>query len=95
MGIVTDAVSGLVVLDVDPRHGCEESLKNLEREHGPLPRTLEAMTGGGGRHIYFAHPGGSVRNRVGITPGIDLRGDGGCIVAPAFSASVRQSLSMG
>jgi len=82
VGIVTGAVSGLVALDVDPRHGGEDSLKNLEREHGPLPRTLETITGGGGRHIYFAHPGGTVRNRVGIAQGIDLRGDGGCIVAP-------------
>jgi hypothetical protein len=82
VGIVTGAVSGLLVLDVDPRHGGEQSLGELEREHGPLPATLEAMTGGGGRHLYFAHPGGTVRNRVGIAPGIDLRGDGGCVVAP-------------
>ncbi len=82
LGIVTGAVSGLVVLDVDRRHGGEDSLRDLLREHGPLPRTIEAATGGGGRHIYFAHPGGTVRNRVGIAPGIDLRGDGGCVVAP-------------
>ena len=82
VGIVTGAVSGLVVLDVDPRHGGDDSLRRVEREHGPLPQTLEAVTGGGGRHLYFAHPGGVVRNRVGIAPGIDLRGDGGCIVAP-------------
>ena len=82
VGIVTGAVSGLVVLDVDPRHGGEESLKILEREHGSLPRTVEVITGGGGRHVYFMHPGGTVRNRVGIAPGIDLRGDGGCIAAP-------------
>jgi hypothetical protein len=82
LGVVTGAVSGLVVLDLDPRHGGEESLARLERDHGPLPPTPEAATGGGGRHLYFAHPGGSVRNRVGIAPGIDLRGDGGCVVAP-------------
>jgi hypothetical protein len=82
VAIVTGALSGLVVLDVDPRHGGDKSLKKLEREHGPLPRTLESVTGGGGRHYYFSHPGGEVRNRTGIEPGIDLRGDGGCIVAP-------------
>ena len=82
VGIVTGAVSGLVVLDVDPRHGGHESLRALEREHGPLPRTLEVVTGGGGRHVYFAHPGATVHNRVAIAPGIDLRGDGGCVVAP-------------
>lgn len=82
VGIVTGAVSGLVVLDVDPGHGGVASLGELERRHGPLPRTLEAISGGGGRHLYFAHPGGHVPNRVAVAPGIDLRGDGGMIVAP-------------
>ncbi len=82
VGIVTGALSGLIVLDIDPRHGGNASLRKLEREHGALPDTLESITGGGGRHVYFSHPGGEVRNRVGIVPGIDLRGDGGCIVAP-------------
>ena len=82
VGIVTGARSGLVVMDVDPRHGGTQSLKALEREHGDLPKTMEALTGGGGRHLYFSHPGTVVHNRAGIAPGIDLRGDGGCIVAP-------------
>lgn len=82
VGIVTGGVSRLVVVDVDPRHGGTESLAALEREHGPLPSGVEAETGGGGRHLYFAHPGGEVRNRVGLAPGIDLRGDGGVVVAP-------------
>ncbi len=82
IGVVTGAVSGLVVLDVDPRHEGEDSLAALEALHGALPHTIEALTGGGGRHVYFAHPGGSVRNRVGLASGIDLRGDGGIIVAP-------------
>lgn len=82
VGIVTGAVSGLVVLDVDERHGGEESLSGLERSHGLLPATVEAITGGGGRHLYFAHPAGVVHNRVALVPGVDLRGDGGCVVAP-------------
>lgn len=82
IGIVTGAVSGLVVVDVDPGHGGDQSLASLEREHGPLPRTVEAVSGGGGRHVYFAHPGGHVHNKVALAPGIDVRGDGGLIVAP-------------
>jgi hypothetical protein len=82
VAIVTGALSELVVLDVDPRHGGERSLAELEREHGSLPRSLEAATGGGGRHVYFRHPGGVVRNRVGLAPGLDVRGDGGLVVAP-------------
>ena len=82
VGIVTGAISGLVVLDIDPRHGGEQSLAQWEKVYEPLPLTLEARTGGGGRHLYFQHPGGVIHNRVGIAPGIDLRGDGGCVVAP-------------
>lgn len=82
VGIVTGRVSGLVVVDIDARHDGASSLAALESEHGPVARTVQAATGGGGRHCYFAHPGGAVPNRVGLAPGIDLRGDGGCVVAP-------------
>ena len=82
VGIVTGMLSGLVVLDIDPRHGGDDSLALWETEHGSLPHTVEAVTGGGGRHIYFRHPGGVIHNRAALARGIDLRGDGGCIVAP-------------
>jgi hypothetical protein len=82
IGIVTGTVSGLVVLDVDVRHAGDVALEQLEREHGRLPATVECRTGGGGRHLYFAHPGALVRNKVGLAPGIDIRGDGGYVVAP-------------
>lgn len=82
VGVVTGSISGLVVLDVDPAHGGDESLIELEGRHGVLPHTVESLTGGGGRHIYFSHPGGIVHNRVGLMPGMDLRGDGGLVVAP-------------
>ena len=73
VAIVTGALSGVVVLDVDPRHGGNDSLRELETEHGPLPETVESVTGGGGRHLYFVHPGGLVSNRTNIRSGIDLR----------------------
>ncbi len=82
VGIVTGMLSGLVVLDVDVAHGGAESMAELTRDRGPLPDTVEALSGGGGRHIYFEHPGGRVPNRVELFRGIDLRGDGGVIVAP-------------
>jgi len=82
VAIVTGALSGLVVIDVDPRHGGGDSLEAWEREHGRLPRTVEARSGSGGRHLYFAHPGGVVHNRVAWLAGVDVRGDGGVVVAP-------------
>jgi hypothetical protein len=82
IAVVTGKISSLVVLDIDPGHGGENSLAGLESRHTRLPHTIEAVTGSGGRHIYFAHPGFKMPNRVALRPGIDLRGDGGCIVVP-------------
>lgn len=82
VGIVTGAISGLVVLDIDPGHGGDDSLAELEKAHDVLPNSIEVLTGGGGRHVYFRHPGAIVRNQAGLAPGIDLRGDGGYVVAP-------------
>lgn len=82
VGVVTGAVSGLVVLDVDVGHGGRESLEALERDHGPLAPTVEAVTGGAGRHLYFRHPGAEIGSRVGLRPGLDLKGDGSYVVAP-------------
>jgi hypothetical protein len=82
IGIVTGAISNLVVLDIDVGHGGDESLAEWERLNGALPDTIEAITGGGGRHLYFSHPGISVSSRVGLAAGIDLRAEGGMVVAP-------------
>jgi hypothetical protein len=79
IGIATGA--GLLVLDIDPRHGGDGSLAELERAHGPLPETPRVLTGGGGVHLYFTvdQP---IGNRAGLALGIDLRGYGGYVVAP-------------
>src|SRR5207247_2037360 len=85
VGIATGAVSGLVVLDVDPRHGGDRAVAGLEQKYGSLPATVRAHTGGGGAHVLFAYPTqGVLRNAVGIGghAGLDLRSDGGYIVAP-------------
>ena len=82
IGIVTGEISNLIVLDIDPKHGGDSMLGQLEQKFGMLPDTVEAVTGGEGRHLYFAHPFGLARNRTGLAQGIDLRGDGGYIVAP-------------
>jgi hypothetical protein len=84
IAIVTGRLSGIVILDVDPRHGGLDSLARLERQHGELPETATVLTPSGGRHLYFAHPGGRVANVQNSTaaPGLDLRGDGGLALLP-------------
>lgn len=91
IGVPTGAVSGMVVIDIDPRHGGNDSLDELEAQHAKLPHTVEQLTGGGGRHLCFAHPGVNIKNRAGLKPGIDIRGDGGYIVVePSLHASGRR-----
>src|ERR1019366_9649095 len=57
VGIATGKQSGILVLDIDPRHEGGASLYSLLKKHGPLPKRPKVKTGGGGRHYYFEHPG--------------------------------------
>jgi hypothetical protein len=82
IGIATGSASNLFVIDVDGLDG-EESLRQLERAHSPLPATVEVITPRPGRHLYFRWPQSPVRNSMGkIADGIDIRGDGGFVIAP-------------
>jgi hypothetical protein len=82
VGVVTRRISGIVVVDVDIRHGGPHSVVDAEARNGPLQDTVEAATGGGGRHLYYPHPGPVMANRVAMRSGVDLRGDGGGVIAP-------------
>lgn len=77
VGVVTGAVSGAVVVDVDVA-----GLDSLRHWEPLLPKTWRAQTGGGGAHLYFAHPGEPVPSRTALLPGVDVKGDGGFVVAP-------------
>jgi putative DNA primase/helicase len=79
VGIRTGA--GLLVLDVDPPDG-DDSLHELEREHGELPRTVQVVTGSGGAHYWFKC-GEPIRNSAGrLGSGLDIRCEAGYVVAP-------------
>lgn len=89
VGILTGLKAGMWVLDIDPKNGGDVSLAALQDEHGPLPPTYTVRTGGGGVHYYFLMPHEfTVRNRQrrgSIAEGIDVRGEGGQVVAPNSS----------
>lgn len=81
--IITGEVSGLVVIDIDPKHGGDESA----REYPVMVEALAvetpiALTGGGGQHYLYQWPGFEIPNAAGVFPGVDFRGDHGYIVAP-------------
>jgi hypothetical protein len=77
IGVVTGKRSNLIVVDIDPRNGGEESLVLLGLE---LPETLTVKTPQGGRHYYYACEE-TFRGFV-LADGIDIKGDGGFVVAP-------------
>ena len=88
VGLATGSASGVIVIDVDPPQG-ERSLERLLAAGYELPSTVTVETGSGGLHLYFAAPGFRLGNAAGRLPGvpfelagIDLRGDGGYVVAP-------------
>ena len=82
IGIATGRASGLVVVDIDPRHGGDQNYDDLVDGHEKID-TLEVITGSGGRHIYFAYPHDRHIGCPGTDlSGIDIRGDGGLVVAP-------------
>lgn len=85
IGIATGTETGFFVLDVDSANGKrgDDSLAELEATYGPLPATVEVVTGSGGRHLYFRMPVAPLRNSAGLL-GVDLdvRADGGQVLAP-------------
>ncbi len=80
IGIPTGERSGILALDVDQPIG----LDALEGEHGQLPATRTHSTGSGGMHYLYRYPADAeIRNSAGkLAPGLDVRGEGGYIVAP-------------
>ena len=91
IGLVTGPKSGLWVTDTDVHKYTGEtigadSLAELEAQHGPLPRTIQAFTPRGGSHFYWRWPRGldvRIRNSAGkLGAGIDIRGAGGYVLAP-------------
>ena len=77
IGIPTGTASGLMVIDIDPRHGGEESWNAL-RAGRTIPKTFRQCTGGGGEHIFFRNPDG-IRGGT-LAPGLDVKAEGGYVI---------------
>jgi len=77
IAIITGAVSNLVVFDLDSGAAVE-----YIQEIGEFPESTAIANTGKGQHIYMRHPGFHVNNQVDTNLGMDIRGDGGYVVAP-------------
>lgn len=89
IGIATGRRSGgLVVVDLD-KHITEtgeiiegyDSLREWQNKNGSLPDTAGTITGSGGNHWLF-RLNRETGNRTGLLTAVDIRADGGYIVAP-------------
>ncbi len=76
IALATGKISGFFVVDCDS----EEALGRL-KARGDISDTLTAKTARG-YHLYFEYPPFAVDNRIGLLEGVDVRGDGGYVVAP-------------
>ena len=85
LGLATGQRSGVVVVDVDPRNGGDESWNELLDQHGPVD-TLQAVSGSGGKHVYF-QAGITLLSSAGngLGKGIDAKAEGGYVLlAPSI-----------
>ena len=76
---------GLFVIDLDIKPGIDgiENFASVCERHGGIPDTATVLTPSGGQHLYFWADGATIKNSVGkIAPGVDVRGDGGYVIAP-------------
>lgn len=73
--------AGLVVIDVDgPENGW---LADQPERLAELASGCLAITPGGGKHYYFRSPDGiAIRCQTGLAPKVDVRADGGYVLAP-------------
>jgi KaiC/GvpD/RAD55 family RecA-like ATPase len=76
IGIVTGKISNLIVFDLD-----SEDAVQYANDEGGFPDTPKVKTGKG-YHCYMKYPGFVVRNDVRKELDIDIRADGGYVVAP-------------
>jgi hypothetical protein len=75
LAVRAGTASGLCVVDIDPRNGGQ-----LDRDL--MTPTASVATGGGGWHLYYRHPGRSLLPALPGCPGVDVKTDGGYVVAP-------------
>ena len=89
VGLIQGGRSATIVLDFDAASGGLETLAELDARG--LPQSVRQFTPGGGVHVLLRHPGRYVPTRKSVRAGMDVRGDGGFIVAtPSVHANGRE-----
>jgi hypothetical protein len=93
VGIATGVKSHLAVIDLDVKGGHNGTVAFtdfLNQYRLGVPAGAVAVTPSGGYHIYLRTPAGAVvPERPAILPGVDVKGDGGYVVAAPSLAAVQ------
>lgn len=85
IGLRTGEVSGVTVVDFDQKSGGMDSFASW-----PQPiLTFQVETPGGGRHLYYKYEP-TLRQTTGLRPGVDVRNDGGYVLAPGSVVGGRE-----
>lgn len=79
IGIVTGKISNLFVVDLDKYK--PEYDPAIELEHFDTLSTPTVLSPKGGNHLYFCYQDG-LTIASGVFPAVDIRGEGGYIIAP-------------
>lgn len=80
-GIATGKDNGIIVIDFDGIEGINQ-YEILNQLYPAFSLTYQVTTRNGGVHAYFQYPkDGSYRNKVGWRPSVDIRAEGGYVVA--------------
>lgn len=78
-------LNGWAVLDIDPRHGGDMSLRGIEARVGVLPGTAMQITGGDGLHIAYLSPGFDLPGEP--FPGVEFKHNNYIVLAPSLHSS--------
>lgn len=102
LAIVTGIKSNIIVIDLDRNHGRKnidgiknfkeivDTLEEKEEIKHQILNTFSVKTPNGGLHLYFKYKEG-LRTGANAELGIDLRSDGGIIVAPGTMRKIKDS----
>lgn len=86
IGVATGA--GAIVIDLDVKAGADGPAS--WQEIGGTLGTLTVDTPSGGKHLYFSNDLPVSNSASRLAPGVDVRGDGGYVVAPGSMIDGRE-----
>jgi hypothetical protein len=80
IGVAAGDPSGILIIDLDPRNGSEETVARLAAKKQTFPPTVEVRTWSGGTHLYYRWQPSIINSKSKLGRGIDVKTTGGYVV---------------